>query len=187
MAVTRLCSIPECRKPVKTAGLCNSHYLRKLRHGDPLAGQCTPGAGLEFIQAHALQHTADECLLWPYGRGSNGYGYVHYQGKKHNVSRLVCQMAHGTPPTPKHEAAHSCGNGHMGCVAANHVRWATRHENNADKQRHGAAAKKLTVKDVRSIRRLADTAPKREIAARFGVSREMVYLVIKRKSWDWVP
>jgi HNH endonuclease len=28
---------PHCPRPIRYAGLCNAHYLRKLRHGDPLA------------------------------------------------------------------------------------------------------------------------------------------------------
>lgn len=31
----KICSIPECGVKVRNKGLCNKHYLRLLRHGDP--------------------------------------------------------------------------------------------------------------------------------------------------------
>jgi len=34
----RICSIDDCCNAVKSRGMCNMHYLRLMRHGDPLAG-----------------------------------------------------------------------------------------------------------------------------------------------------
>lgn len=33
------CSVNNCDRAVKAKSLCNQHYMRKRRHGDPLAGQ----------------------------------------------------------------------------------------------------------------------------------------------------
>lgn len=38
MAEFRLCSIPNCGKPCRSAGLCGGHYERQRRYGDPLGG-----------------------------------------------------------------------------------------------------------------------------------------------------
>lgn len=38
-----LCSIPKCRRPVRSKSLCQRHFLRKFRHGDPLAGGTAQG------------------------------------------------------------------------------------------------------------------------------------------------
>lgn len=38
MAALRLCSIPDCDKPLYGRGWCRAHYKRWTRHGDPLAG-----------------------------------------------------------------------------------------------------------------------------------------------------
>ena len=50
------------------------------------------------------------------------------------VSRVVCEEAHGPPPSPKHQAAHATLSGCFGdlCVAPHHLRWATNRENQAD-------------------------------------------------------
>lgn len=48
------------------------------------------------------------------------------------LERHMCKLKNGDPPTPDHEAAHSCGNGKHGCINPNHLRWATDAENMAD-------------------------------------------------------
>lgn len=35
------CSVKDCEKSVKHAGLCSGHYQRKLRHGSPEGGRLT--------------------------------------------------------------------------------------------------------------------------------------------------
>ncbi|WP_292637037.1 hypothetical protein [Mesorhizobium sp.] len=54
-------------------------------------------------------------------------------GKCRRVSRLVCEEVHGPPPSPDHEAAHSCDNGDLGCATKRHLSWKTPKENTADK------------------------------------------------------
>lgn len=43
-----LCKLDDCDLPVRSCGLCNRHYLRLRRHGDPLAG------GRERVSHHKL-------------------------------------------------------------------------------------------------------------------------------------
>lgn len=38
MAIIRLCSVPDCGKPHLAGGLCNPHYLRRRKYGDPTGG-----------------------------------------------------------------------------------------------------------------------------------------------------
>lgn len=49
-------------------------------------------------------------------------------------------------------------------------------------------ATKLTEENVREIRRLHrdTTIGERPLAARFGVSRQAIALVLKRETWAWV-
>lgn len=42
MATSRLCSIPDCGKPMSCRTWCASHYSRWLRHGNPTAGRAAP-------------------------------------------------------------------------------------------------------------------------------------------------
>jgi hypothetical protein len=138
MKKLKSCSI--CGKPHEAKGYCRSHYERLFRYGDPQGGRTSRGEPLRFIQEVALQHTSDECLTWPYGKARDGYGMVWIDGRKVIASRYVCKRAHGAPPTPKHEAAHSCGKGHEACIAQGHLSWKTPAENAADKLVHGRRA-----------------------------------------------
>src|SRR5690349_16534473 len=81
----------------------------------------------------AHQDFADaDCLKWPFADDGKGYGVIKVDGRQQYAHRIMCTLVNGEPPTELHETAHSCGNGHLGCVHPGHVRWATRAENHAD-------------------------------------------------------
>lgn len=148
---------------------------------------------LEETKAYA----AEECLIWPYMRCREGYArmYHHKVGFNRPVSRVICERDHGESPTPTHHAAHSCGNGHLGCVAPNHIRWATPKENSDDKYRHGTdrrgvdiANSKLNEDQVRQIRSIyaGGNITMKALSREFGVSEFAVYCVVKFRTWKHV-
>lgn len=184
------CSVTGCDKFSRQRGWCNKHYNRWRRHRDPLAGGTSNGAPMQWLHDH-LNHTGDECLVWPFARSRNGRGWIRVTQGNGMPHQVMCKLRHGEPPTPEHEAAHSCGNGHLGCVNPIHLRWATKAENEADKlihgtrargERHGAA--KLTEADVLAIR--ASTSPIQEIAETFGISQATGRHIKNRKIWAWL-
>jgi hypothetical protein len=188
------CAIEGCGKPVECRGWCNLHYRRFRRHGDVLGGRETKeGEPIRFYREKVLQYQGDECLIWPYAKTSKGYGTLWIGQKNQRVIRLVCEEFNGPPPTPKHEAAHSCGNGHLGCVTKGHLRWATTAENQAEKIAHGTSLRgekqwnaKLTESDVREIRSLSRFGLSEDlIAKKFKVHQATVRAVVRRKSWAW--
>ena len=191
MAKSRICSIDGCGKAVKGHGWCEAHYWRWRKHGDPLGGGTPRGEPLDFLENTVIPFDGDECLIWPYSTNDSGYGQIWRDGKVRIVSRVVCEIIHGPPPTPKHEAAHSCGKGHIGCVTKRHLRWATKEGNQADRlihdthirgERHANA--KLTEAKVLEIR--ASTMSHRELAKEYGVTRLTVSRVKLRKTWAWL-
>ena len=96
------------------------------------------GKGARWIQDH-LDYDGDECLLWPYSKHPRGYGLVGYLGKLRRANRLMCELAHGPAPSPKHHAAHSCGN--ASCMNPRHLSWKDQSDNEKDKRRHGTVGK----------------------------------------------
>lgn len=187
------CSILDCPKPRHCRGYCDAHYARFLRHGDPLGGRTPPGKPLRYIQEVALLHTSSECLTWPFGKDGDGYGQLRVDGKKAKASRYICQLAHGAPPSPRHEAAHSCGKGHEACIAPGHLSWKTPTENQADKVLHGTinrgernANAKITQAAAGEILALKGIEKRREIANRFGVSYQTVGRIHNGRSWAWL-
>lgn len=148
---------------------------------------------MRFIQEVAMRHTGEECLTWPFGTFGGGYGAVKVDGKKVPAHRYVCELLHGAPPTPEHEAAHSCGKGHEACIAPGHLDWKTPSENAADKLIHGTHSRgerqvtaKLAEADAREILALKGIESQRSMAARFGVSNGAIANIHAGFSWAWL-
>lgn len=193
MATQRLCSIPDCDKPHLAKSFCAKHYQRFLKHGniDASRARAENGAPQEFYK-NSLTYEGDECLIWPYSV-VNGYGSFLLDGRLQRVSRRVCEDANGPPPTPKHEAAHSCGKGHLGCVTKRHLTWKTPKENSADRTLHGTHPRgenhyiaKLTEEQAREIIALKGKATQASLASRFGVSFQLISQIQRGKTWAWL-
>lgn len=133
-----VCIIEGCRNGGKIRrGLCNAHYLRNLRNGSPTAGNTSRGAPLRWLRSR-VGYVGSGCLTWPFALHRDGYGNLKFDGSTIGAHRLMCEFVHGPAPTGNHQAAHSCGNGHLGCVNPRHLRWATPAENANDKAVHAA-------------------------------------------------
>ena len=173
-------------------GWCSAHYQRWAKHGDPLGGRASPGAFLAWLNEVALTFESDDCLFWPSTK--SGPVHIKIDGKTHIVARVLCGWVHGDPPTLLHQAAHSCGNGHLGCINPGHLRWATIAENSADRLIHGTHSRgerhtlaKLTTRDVVEIRSRCDAGEKYPVvAADYDVSRSLVGHIATRKRWGWL-
>jgi hypothetical protein len=191
--MTRLCVVEGCGKPVKGVGYCANHYYRFHKYGDPMGGGTSPGDPMKFIQEVVLHHTGDDCLTWPYAKRRDGFGTVKVGKKLLTVSRYVCELVHGEPPTIEHQAAHSCGKGHEACISPVHLRWATRVENESDKLKHGTRYRgerhwqaKLTPDQVKWVRSQRGLKTNKEMADRFGVAPSAISVILSGKSWTSV-
>ena len=196
MPKLKLCSIEGCDKPIFSRRWCAAHYTRWQRHGDPRGGgknQTKKGEPMQFVREIAMKFAGIECLPWPYNRNSKGYGMIWENNSPVIVNRIICEKTHGPAPTPEHEAAHSCGNGNLVCCNPNHLRWATRSENFADKNIHGTQTRgeqcpwhKLSEEEVLSIRSLSGLVKQRDIANRFGITQSTVGSIIRREIWTHI-
>lgn len=177
------CSVEGCPRKADSHDLCSMHRRRELRNGDVEKVQ-RPANGTrdQWLKDHAA-YDGDDCLIWPFWRDKQGYG----------PSREMCILAHGEPPTPEHQAAHSCGNGREGCINPRHLRWATRGENQAEMVDHGNSLRgtknyfcKLTNDQVREIRKVGYRESDSRLARRFGVSRATISNIRTGRSWGWL-
>lgn len=147
------------------------------------------GEPIAWLRSH-IRYEGDECLVWPFGLHSTGYGQVRWKGQSTTASRVMCLMAHGPSPEGKPEVAHSCGN--KLCVNPAHLRHASWTENSADKIDHGRenfgernGQAKLTVEKVRQIIALYQAGQKsqRQIAKMYGVRDTAISRIITGKRW----
>lgn len=187
--LTDVCSIDGCDRKRHCAGLCTMHYFRKVRHGDPLGGKPYElGDQPKWIEA-SINHHGEECLTWPFKTDVVGYpGVLKFRGKRMAGHRAMCIAAHGEPPTKAHQAAHSCGRGHMGCVNPKHLRWATALENAEDRRKHGTtqagerhSRAKLAEADIAEIR--ASTLSQVELSRIYGVHFTTINKIVLGKTW----
>lgn len=153
------------------------------------------GVAIQYATEVALVYDGDDCLIWPYHRDRQGY--AHLGGN--NASRYVCKLAHGEPPSAIHQAAHSCGKGHEGCVNPKHLSWKTPKENEADKVLHGThklrgtgicgeavKGSRLKEDDIRKIRALKGEMGPTAIGKMFGVNPVHVWKIQTGKKWAHV-
>lgn len=186
------CNVTGCMKPSGRLGMCQAHYKRAMAYGDPEKFHPRYKCGVKWIENHA-GHNGDDCLKWPFSVGDQGRGTVQINGRVMSSPRYMCMLAHGKPPSRKHHAAHSCGNGHLGCVNPMHLRWATAAENEADKLAHGTLRRgtdintnKLSEDQVREIRALEGVKDRKEVASMYGVNPVHVWDIQTRRAWKWL-
>jgi hypothetical protein len=165
-------------------------YGHPLARGTKIAPK---GESLRFFSEVVLAYDGDECLTWPYGRTTSGYGRITVDRKMNLVHRLLCTEIHGPPPAPEYHAAHSCGKGHLGCVAKKHLSWKTPAENSMDQVLHGTkprgerhAQAKITEAQAREIIALKGKTPKRIVAQSYGISVSLVAGLQARRTWKWM-
>lgn len=149
-----------------------------------MSGKKGSGRNLQWLKDH-VGHTGDECLIWPFGRNENGYGQVKYGDKTTKASRVMCILVKGEPPEPRFHAAHSCHNGHLGCVHPKHLDWKTPSQNTREyiEQNGGTVnhTRRLTLDQVETIR--ASSKSYIELAAEYGVHKNTIGKIFRGKTW----
>lgn len=146
------------------------------------------GVGLKWLMQQA-KTSHDECIIWPFGKSARGYGSLVFEGRRTYAHRVMTIVAHGPPPSPKHDAAHSCGV--RRCINPNHLRWASRHDNAMDRVDHGTHTRgsrsnlaKLTEAAVIDI--YQSRAKPIDLARKYGVARHTIYQIRGGRSWGWL-
>lgn len=144
-------------------------------------GRKGQGEAYLWLDAHR-NFTGEQCLRWPFSYDKGvGRGRLGWNGKMYWAHRLMCELVNGPAPDGKPQVAHSCGNGHMGCVNPRHLSWSDQSENHYERRRHGTAATnkwgnlgKLTRDQIDQIRAAKGKEPQMTTAKRFNISHANV-------------
>lgn len=144
------------------------------------------GEAYLWLCAH-VNWGGEECLIWPFSC-SHSRPRLGYLGKHYSASRMMCEFVNGAPPSPEHEAAHTCGNGHLACVHPQHLVWKTKSENQLDRAAHGTkntwgCLGKLNQRKADEIRALRGKIPQSKIAVMYGITPANVSLIHCNKAW----
>jgi len=120
-----------------------------------------------------------------------GYGYFILRGKEIRAHRFVIFLRDGEWPS---DCVLHSGDNRL-CCNPNHLWIGSKAENNIDRHRKGRNGRsrgehngtaKLTIEDVREIRRLRGQLTHREIAKRFGVHHDHIKHIYSGKLWGWL-
>lgn len=193
MKPEKLCALEGCGEKHLALGFCGRHSRSFRRHSDPLAAGPVKGFAIDFFNEAKLIQT-DDCIFWPYAKNTFGYAVMSKRHGTRSVHRIMCIEVHGACPSKKHEVAHECGNGHLGCITPRHLSWKTRSENQMDRVQHGTSNRgerqwnaKLTDARVIDIcERLRMGERQVEIARDEDVGFKTISDINTGKTWRWL-
>lgn len=188
-----ICKIEGCESFIdrhKKMELCNKHYSRQFRNGDPCIVLTTPkGEPLEYLKKHMYDGC---CYPWPYAKNGDRPTLV-YNGKSRLAYCVVLELNGKPKPFENAQSRHLCGKGHLGCFNFECLKWGTASENSQDSLQHGTRANgerngssKFTNEQILAIRSLKSDHSDAEIAKQFGCSRSMIWLIVTRRAWNHI-
>ena len=174
----RTCAHPDCVKPHKARGLCQTHYRRVQRTGQ--VGLRPPDV---FFWAKVDRRGPEDCWLWTGAKSGTGYGV--FRGEKaHRFSARLAGMS-----IDDALVRHHCDT--PLCVNPAHLQPGTHDDNMRDAvdrkrmprgERQRSA--KLRETDIPAILEMAKAGYSyREIGERFGVTKYNIYHIVNRKTW----
>jgi len=136
-----------------------------------------------------LDPETDECVEYPFGKFSTGYGNVKVNGRSRTAHSVAYELHVGSIPEG-YDVCHNCG--HRPCVNPQHLRADTHVSNMADKLAHGTHHRgvrngraRLTESEVISIREsVAAGAVQKDVARQMGVSPQTVNHIVQGRTWN---
>lgn len=119
----RRCTLSDCERPLRYAGLCNRHYLRRLRHGDPRASGRQPKATQDRFEEKVIKAPSG-CWQWAGGHfQTTGYAMLSMRSAdgiwRPTVAHRVSHQLYKGPIPDGFAIDHLCRN--RGCVNPLHL------------------------------------------------------------------
>ena len=123
----KTCNVDGCENGGQLRrGWCNRHYLRWLKHGDPLAGNTKYTDPEEAFLARTEPLLWSGCVVWTGATNGKGYGSLTVNGRTVAAHRYAWERENGPIPDGM-EVDHKCFE--RSCTNPEHLRLATRSQN----------------------------------------------------------
>lgn len=166
--------------------MCNTHYLRWVRHGDVNYLKSSKGMSLDAkLKFVGWVVTDAGCWEWRGKLNASGYGLIRVGQEVTGAHRIAYRAWVGEIATGQ-VVRHSCDN--RTCINPNHLSTGSVADNNRDmsmRDRHGTA--KLTNADVAEIKsRLLTNTRQCDIARAYEVSDMTISDIARGKTWKHV-
>lgn len=179
----RQCCIEGCSRPVAANNMCAKHYYRQRRGGNPHEKSRFEKTPLERFNSF-VDKQANGCWFWTGHRDSKGYGRFLI-GTISKAHRFAYEYFIGPIPAGLC-VCHKCDT--PSCVNPEHLFVGTVKENNNDmatKGRHGRGGgmHKISKEDAVSIYKLKGIASPTALGKSYGLDRNTIYSIWKRKIW----
>lgn len=146
---------------------------RILPEGDDLT--------LDHIKANC-EVAENGCWIWQRARHNFGYGVV-WHNRKLRYAHALAYVLSGAPVQEDGEILHSCDN--PPCCNPLHLSAGSHSDNMSDMAKKGrSGTRKLTKSDVMRI--LANSAPSRWLAKKYGVNKSTILRVKSGRTWKHV-
>lgn len=135
------CSVIDCGRPIYGHGFCSAHYQRWRKHGDP-----RPDVPIRRVDASlserfwAKVNKGPGCWEWLGSKHPSGHGTIRVGAGPKYAHRVSLEMAGQAIPQGC-EVDHICMN--PSCVRPDHLRVATRKQNEENKPMRRASASGL--------------------------------------------
>jgi hypothetical protein len=184
----------DCEKRAKCQGLCDMHYTRLRRHGDPTVivnADRTLGISAR-LERYGWTITDSGC--WEFnGPLRHGYGQISIPNNKTEIASRAAYMAWVGEIEDGLFVCHRCDN--PACINPSHLFLGTHEENVADcvsKKRHQYGTRqwmaKLTDDEARAVRDMYATGryTQRQVGSVFGIGQTTVSAVVRRAHWKHV-
>jgi len=151
------------------------------------------GRAIRWLCEH-IAFDRDECLIWPFAKYRGRPSLIGYRGRIFRPSRLMCAIAHGPPPSGRHEASCTCISADAGCIHPLHLAWKTQSELRRDQARAGrkfyGKQGKITPAQAAEIRAIGNKQRPSVLARTYGLSPQRITEILQgdgftrpRKPW----
>lgn len=124
------------------------------------------------------------CRLWIRGKDKDGYGLVNMFGKETKSHVLACEIKNMMHKPVGKVTRHLCGN--KLCCTEEHIEFGTPSENSIDSVIQGIIKCKISLDNIREIRKNKDNLSNMELAKKYNSNSKTIRRIINNEDYKYI-